>query len=50
MEEYSPEDQEEITSKDLIKTDTSNISKQEFKTVIRILAGLERGVKDTREL
>ena len=37
-------------SKDLFKTDTSSISEQEFRTtVIRILAGLERSIEDTRE-
>ena len=35
---------------DLLKTDTSNISEQEFRTtIIRILAGLERSIEGTRE-
>ena len=43
-------DQEEITTRDLLKTDISNISEQEFRTtVIKILAGLERSIEDTRE-
>ena len=35
--------QEEITARDLLKTDISKISEQEFRTtVIRLLAGLEK--------
>lgn len=42
--------QEEITTRDLLKTDISNISEQEFRTtVIRLQAGLERSKEDTRE-
>ena len=42
--------QEEIIGRDLLITDISNISEQEFRTtVIRLLAGLEKGIKDTRE-
>ena len=44
-------DQEEITARDLLKKDISYLSEQEFrKTVIRILAGLERSIGDTREI
>ena len=35
-------DQEEITARDLLETDISNTYEQEFRTVIRILAGLEK--------
>ena len=43
-------DQEEITARDLLKTDVSNISEQEFRTaVIRPLAGLERSIEDIKE-
>ena len=42
--------QEEITIRDLFKTDISNIYEQEFRTtVIRILPGHERSIEDTRE-
>ena len=42
--------QEEITAKDLLKTDRCNISKQEFRiTVLRLLAGLEKSISDTRD-
>lgn len=50
MNSPQKKDQEEITARDLLKTDTSNIYEQEFRTtVIRILAGLERSIEDTRE-
>ena len=51
MEEFSPKKaQEEITARDLLQTDMSNISEQEFRTtVIRILARLERSTEDTKE-
>ena len=42
-------DQEEITSKDLLKTYISNISEQKFIIVIRLLAGVERSIEDSRE-
>ncbi|KAF0886512.1 LORF1 protein, partial [Crocuta crocuta] len=42
--------QEELTAKELLKTDISNISEQEFrKTVIKLIAGLEKGMEDIRE-
>ncbi|KAF0876373.1 LORF1 protein, partial [Crocuta crocuta] len=42
--------QEEITARDLLSTDISNISDQEFRTtVIRLLAGLEKSTEDTKE-
>ena len=42
--------QEEITARDLLKTDISNISEQEFRiTIIRILVGVERSIEYTRE-
>ena len=43
-------DQEEITARDLPKTDRNNTSEQEFRTtVIRLIAGLEKSIEDTRE-
>ena len=43
-------DQEEITARDLLKTDLSNISEQELReTVIRIPSRLEKGIEDNRE-
>ncbi|KAF0885352.1 LORF1 protein, partial [Crocuta crocuta] len=42
--------QEEMTAKQLIKTDISNITEQEFRTiVIKLIAGLEKGMEDIRE-
>ena len=42
-------DQEEITARDLLKTDITNISEQEFKTtVIRLIPGLEKNIKHRR--
>jgi len=32
----------------LLKTEINNISEQEFRTVIRILAGLDRSIGDTK--
>ena len=41
-EKFSPKgDQEEITVKNLLKTNISNLSEQEFGT-IRLLSGLEK--------
>lgn len=34
--------QEEFTAKDLLRTDINNISDQEFRIVIRQIAGLEK--------
>lgn len=40
----------ELTTRDLMNVDISKISELEFKTVIiKILAGLEKCIKDTRE-
>ena len=50
--ENSPQkkEQEKITAKDLVKTDISNMPDPELKvTIIRILAGLEKSIEDTRE-
>ena len=41
--------QEDITARDLLNTDISNISEQEFRTVIRLLAWLEKSIEDTRK-
>ncbi|KAF0885224.1 LORF1 protein, partial [Crocuta crocuta] len=42
--------QEEMTAKELLKTDISNITEQEFRTVvIKLIAGLEKGMEDIRE-
>ena len=46
---HQKKSQEEITDRDLLKTDISNISEKEFRTVvIRLLAGLARSIGDTR--
>lgn len=37
--------EEEITARDLINTDMNKISKLEFETIIRILAGFEKSIK-----
>ena len=43
-------EQEKITARDLIETDISNMPEPEFKTtIIRILAGFEKSIEDTRE-
>ncbi|KAF0877032.1 LORF1 protein, partial [Crocuta crocuta] len=42
--------QKEMTSKELLKTDISNITEQEFRTtVIKLIAGLEKDMEDIRE-
>ena len=42
--------QEEITAKKLIKTDINNITEQEFSIiVIKLIAGLEKSIEDSRE-
>ncbi|KAF0879974.1 LORF1 protein, partial [Crocuta crocuta] len=42
--------QEEMTAKELLKTDISNITEQEFRTiVIKLIAGLEKSMEDIRE-
>ena len=42
-------DKEEIIARNLLKTDLSNISVKEFRTIIRILAGFGKSIEDTRE-
>ena len=43
--------QEETTARDWLRTDLSNISEQEFRiTVVRILAGFEKGIENIREI
>ena len=43
-------EQEKVMARDLIKTDTGNMPDSEFKAkIIRILAGLEKSIEDTRE-
>lgn len=37
--------EEEITARDLINTDMNKISKLEFETIIRILAGLKKKLR-----
>ena len=51
MEAFSQKrDQEEITVWDSLKTNISNMSEQEFRsTIIGLLVGLERSIKDTSE-
>lgn len=47
---HPKKDPEETTARDLLKTDLSNLSESEFRiTVIRILAGLETSIGNTRE-
>ena len=42
--------QEEMTAKELIKTDINSITEQEFRIrVIRLIAGLEKSIEDSRE-
>ncbi|KAF0881040.1 LORF1 protein, partial [Crocuta crocuta] len=42
--------QKEMTAKERLKTDISNITEQEFRTiVIKLIAGLEKGMEDIRE-
>ena len=42
--------QEEMTAKELIKTDINDITEQEFRIiVIRLIAGLEKNIEDRRE-
>ena len=42
--------QEVATANKLIKTDLSNITEQEFRgIVIKLIAGLEKSIKDSRE-
>ena len=42
--------QEEMTAKELIKSYINNISEQEFRRiVIRLIAGLEKSIEDSRE-
>ena len=39
-----------MTAKELIKTDINNITEQEFRIrVIRLIAGLEKSIEDSRE-
>ena len=42
--------QEEMTAKELVKTDIKNITEQEFRIiVIRLITGLEKSIEDNRE-
>ena len=42
--------QEEITARELLKTDKNNIPEQEFRiTLIRLIAELEKSIEDSRE-
>ncbi|KAF0873891.1 LORF1 protein, partial [Crocuta crocuta] len=42
--------QEEVTAKELLKTDISNITEQKFRIIVIILiTGLEKGMEDIRE-
>ncbi|KAF0878630.1 LORF1 protein, partial [Crocuta crocuta] len=50
MEDSSKKFQEEMTAKELLKTDISNITEQEFRIiVIKLIAGLEKSMEDIRE-
>ena len=42
--------QEEMTAKELIKTDINNITEQEFRIVVtRLITGHEKSIEDSRE-
>ena len=42
--------QEVVTANELIKTDLINITEQKFRMiVIKLIAGLEKGIKDSRQ-
>ena len=42
--------QKEVTAKELIKTDISNITEQEFRLiVIKLITGLAKSIEDSRE-
>ena len=42
--------QEQMTVRELLKTDRNDISEQEFRIiVIRLIAGLEKSIEDHRE-
>ena len=52
MARNSPQkkDLEEVTARDLVNANISKIFESEFKTtIIKILAGLEKSIEDTRE-
>ena len=39
-----------MTAKELLKTDINNITEQEFRIIaIRLIAGLEKSIEDSRE-
>ena len=49
MNSSQKKEQEKVTVWDLTETDISNIRDPEFKaTIIRVIAGLEKSIKDTR--
>ena len=42
--------QEDMTAKELIITDITNVTEQEFRViVIRLIAGLQKSIEDSRE-
>ena len=46
----SQKTEKEIIARNLVKKDASNMPESEFKTtIIRILAGIEESIEDTRE-
>ena len=50
MSSPQKKEQEEMTARDLINRDISKMSELEYKTtIIRILAGVEKNIEDTRE-
>ena len=51
MEEFSPKEKSgDIIVRDLLKTDISNISEQEFRSIVtRLTVGLHKSIEDTRE-
>ena len=49
MEEFTPKERTGRNDRDLINTDMNKMSELEFKTIIRILTGLEKSIENTRE-
>ena len=41
--------QEITTAKELIKKDLNNITESEFRIIVKLIAGLENSIEDSRE-
>lgn len=47
---FQKKEQEKVTARNLIETDLSKMPEPEFKTtIVRILAGLDKSINNTRE-